>query len=107
MTVFVWLVIIGTAIWVYFDAKSIGVKKGQITGILNMGPVGWFFVTLLLWIIGFPAYLATRGKYKKINQGSSINSTESNVKACPYCAELIKKEAIFCLHCKKDIVAKE
>jgi hypothetical protein len=64
----IWLVVIGTAIWVYFDAKSIGVKKGQVTGLANMGPGGWFFVTLLLWIIGFPAWLAMRGKFKKINQ---------------------------------------
>jgi hypothetical protein len=25
-------------------------------------------------------------------------------KPCPYCTEPIRKEAIFCLHCKKDIV---
>lgn len=61
------IVIIGTAIWVYFDAKSIGVRKGQLSGIVDMGPGGWFAVTLLLWIIGFPAYVANRGKYKKLN----------------------------------------
>jgi hypothetical protein len=60
--------VIGSSVWVYFDAKSIGIKKGQVTGLANMGPVGWFFVTLLLWIVGFPAYLAMRGKFKLINQ---------------------------------------
>jgi len=29
---------------------------------------------------------------------------KETTKACPYCAEPIKKEAVFCLHCKKDIV---
>lgn len=62
------LFVVGSSIWVYFDAKSIGVKKGQITGLANMGPAGWFWVTLLLWIVGFPAWLAMRGKFKKINQ---------------------------------------
>ena len=62
------LVIVGTSIWVAFDAKSIGIKKGQLKGMLDMGPLGWFFVCLFLWIIGFPAYLAMRGKYKKINE---------------------------------------
>ncbi len=30
---------------------------------------------------------------------------KASTKPCPYCAEPIRKEAIFCLHCKKDIVA--
>ena len=68
MDTIILLVILGTSIWVFFDARTIGVKKGLVTGLGNMGPWGWFFVTLLLWIIGFPAYLAMRGKYKKINQ---------------------------------------
>jgi hypothetical protein len=67
MDLFFILFIIGSSIWVYFDAKNIGVKKGQLKGLLDMGPGGWFFVTLLLWIVGFPAWLATRGKYKEIN----------------------------------------
>lgn len=70
MDVIIMLVILGTSIWVFFDARAIGVRKGQVKGLANMGPWGWFFVCLLLWIIGFPAYLATRGKFKKINQGT-------------------------------------
>jgi len=67
----IWLIIIGTAIWVYFDAKAIGVKKGQVAGLANMGPGMWFFATLLLWIVGFPLYLANRGKFKTINSKQS------------------------------------
>ena len=62
------LLIVITSIWVVSDAKSIGVKKGQVKGILDMGPWGWFFVCLFLWIVGFPAYLAMRSKYKAANQ---------------------------------------
>jgi hypothetical protein len=64
------LIVVGTSIWVVSDAKSIGVKKGQVKGILDMGPWGWFFVCLFLWIVGFPAYLAMRGKYKAANRQS-------------------------------------
>lgn len=61
------LVILVSSFWVLFDAKSIGVKKGQIKGFCDLGPWGWFFVCLLLWIVGFPAYLAKRGELKRIN----------------------------------------
>lgn len=63
-----WLVVIGTSIWVLIDAKKIGVKKGQVTGIANMGPVGWFVVCLLLWIVGFPYDLIKRPEFKRINE---------------------------------------
>ena len=62
-----WIIIIATSIWVLVDAKTIGVKKGQIGGMGNLGPWGWFFVCLLLWIVGFPFYLAKRPEYKRVN----------------------------------------
>lgn len=62
------LIVIGTSLWVLIDAKTIGVKKGQISGMGDMGPWGWFFVCLLLWIVGFPFYVAKRPEYKKINK---------------------------------------
>lgn len=61
---FMWLVILVSAIWVLIDAKSIGIRKGLISGMGDIGPWGWFFVTLLLWIVGFPMYLYYRGKFK-------------------------------------------
>jgi len=62
------LLILATAIWVGFDAHSIGVKRGQVKGLANMGPWGWFFATLFIWIMGFPLYLANRNKFKIINE---------------------------------------
>jgi hypothetical protein len=61
------LVVLATSLWVLIDAKSIGVKKGQLSGLANLGPWGWFFACLLLWIIGFPLYLAKRPELKRIN----------------------------------------
>ena len=72
MEALIFLVIIGSSIWVLIDAKSIGVKKGQIGGVGNLGPWGWFFICLLLWIIGFPFYLAKRSEYKRINSKGRI-----------------------------------
>jgi hypothetical protein len=67
MNTIIGLILMATCIWVYVDAKRIGVKKGQIKGILNMGPTGWLLASLFLWIIAFPCYLAKRGEYKCIN----------------------------------------
>jgi hypothetical protein len=64
---YLWLVVLVTAIWVYSDARSIGVKKGQLKGFADLGPAGWFIATLLLWIVAFPLYLAKRGTLKRIN----------------------------------------
>jgi len=64
MGIVIFLVVIVTSIWVFIDANKIGARKGLITGFADMGPVGWFFVCLLLWIIGFPLYLINRGKIK-------------------------------------------
>ncbi len=61
------IAVIGTSIWVLYDAKTIGVQKGQIQGLASMGPWGWFFGCLLLWIICFPFYLIKRSEFKKIN----------------------------------------
>jgi hypothetical protein len=60
----IWLVIIGTSIWVAIDASNIGARRGLIKGLGNMGPAGWFFCCLLIWIIGFPVYLAKRSEIK-------------------------------------------
>jgi hypothetical protein len=60
-----WLFVIGSAIWVYVDAKSIGARKGLIPGFLDLGPVGWALCTLLFWILGFPLYLTQRGSIKQ------------------------------------------
>jgi len=55
-------IIVGTAIWVYLDAtkNKIG-KVKEAGGMFNMSAGAWSVVTLLLWIIGFPAYLIKRG----------------------------------------------
>ena len=61
------LIVVGTTIWVFADAKGIGVKKGQLKGVCDMGPAGWGFACLGLWIIAFPMYLANRAELKRIN----------------------------------------
>ncbi len=56
------LIILGTSVWMAFDAHQIGYDK---KGVKGMGPVGWLFAGLLLWIITFPLYLVSRSKLKE------------------------------------------
>ncbi len=73
MTIFIFIVVIATSIWVLIDAHILGVRKGVVKGLGDMGPFGWFFASLLLWIIAFPLYLGMRPKYVKAR---SENKTE-------------------------------
>jgi hypothetical protein len=64
MDVYIWLLVLVTSIRVFVDAKKIGVKKGQVEGLANMGPGGWLVACLLLWIVAFPLYLLKRPAFK-------------------------------------------
>ncbi len=64
---FLVFVVAASAIWVFIDARQIGVKKGQLGGVANMGPIGWSIATLLLWIVSFPVYLIKRPQFLRIN----------------------------------------
>ena len=64
------LVLFGSVIWVYLDAKKLGERKGLTEKELSkelggVGPVGWLVCTLFFWGICFPAYLYFRYKLSK------------------------------------------
>lgn len=61
VNVLIVLVIVGSSLWVYHDATSnkIG-KQPSGAGLFNMSAGAWAVVTLLLWIVAFPAYLIKR-----------------------------------------------
>ena len=61
----IWLVVIASAIWVYVDAKNIGVRKDLVSGFWNLGAGSWCAATLLLWIVAFPCYLIKRTSLKE------------------------------------------
>src|SRR5207253_2655699 len=65
-----YLVVLASSVWVLLDARRLGITKRTGGGFLNMGPIGWFFSCLLLWAVGFPAYLVTRRKYKRAVAGT-------------------------------------
>ena len=74
---FLWLIFLGTILWVYFDAKAIGVKKGIIRGLADMNVGAWIGGMVLLWIVFFPFYLIKRGEFKKINNSQGLSSKKT------------------------------
>ncbi|MHB1510789.1 MAG: SHOCT domain-containing protein [Acidimicrobiales bacterium] len=84
--VIVSLVILGTSIWVAIDASRIGARKGLVNGLADMGPAGWFFCCLLVWIIGFPVYLTKRSQiiHAVAAAATAVPPQDSTVQVVPY-----------------------
>ncbi len=51
MDTWITILVLGSSGWLYGDAKNIGVKKGQVKGLANMSPMGWFVACPLLWVV--------------------------------------------------------
>ena len=76
------VVIAASSVWVYLDATNY--KIGKIpdrTGMFNLSAGHWGTVTLLLWIIGFPAYLIKRNSLIEIAKEHPIDVKGRAVKS--------------------------
>jgi len=61
---------------------------------------GWFLVGVLLGPLGFILALVVSGDEKKTEERDIQSGAK---KKCPYCAELVRKEAVICKHCGRDL----
>ena len=57
----------------------------------------WFILGIIFNFVGL-IVIACLGNVEKAGR---------DMKKCPYCAELVKKDAIVCKHCGKDIAAEK
>jgi hypothetical protein len=80
--------VLASSIWVLFDANKlmIGLTKEERRSVSSRGalsPAGWFLVSLLLWIIGFPWYVSIRNGYAAAQARKRAAITQSRPPGVP------------------------
>ena len=96
------LVVVGSSIWVGFDASG---RDWSQDGFAKSA-TGWVVGCLLIWIIVFPLYLARRGRAPKgmtISGPSSVQ--DAMYRECPHCKEPMRRDATVCPHCRSESLA--
>jgi len=62
------VVIVATSVWVWADARALGVPKLYDRGQVQLAPFEWFVLCLLFWPITFPVYLARRRSFRELRK---------------------------------------
>lgn len=56
------LLVVGSSLWMAIDSSNFGAYRNGAAGVAGTHPIMWFLAGILMWIITFPVYLATRPK---------------------------------------------
>ncbi len=99
----------GILLWI-----AIVIFTGVIAASKNRNPIGWAFLALLfgplaLIVCGFMAALpsqdAVRAQSAQSQPGQMAAEAArvQDIVTCPFCAEDIKREAVVCKHCGRDL----
>ena|SRR6266849_8936295 len=92
-----WLAL-GIALALCIAAAVIASRKGR-------SGLGFFLLSVIFTpLIGIIAALIVNPNQKKLEEKQLASGT---LKRCPYCAEIVKREARLCRHCGKEFPISE